>query len=443
MSAFRPVALLAIALVAWAAPAPASAATKIERVVSPGGIEAWYVREPTVPILTLDFIFRDAGSATDPAGREGLAEFQMGLLDDGAGELDALAFKRRAEELAIEMSFGAGRDRASGSLRTLSERREEAFRLLGLALARPRFDAAPLEESRARILAAIRRQDEDVRGTAGRTFFAKAFEGHPYARPGRGTLDSVGAIARADIERRHRDRLARDRLIVGAVGDVEPAELGRLLDVAFGGLPAKAAPAPAVAETRPGAQGVHVVRKAVPQAWAVFGLPGIKRDDPDYYAAYLMNYTLGGGGFVSRLYREVREERGLAYSVASYLALTDRAGLIMGSVGTANARFGESLALIRAAIVRMRDEGPSEQELADAKTYVTGSFPLGLDTNAKIASVLVGIQADNLGIDFLERRNALFERVSRADVMRAAKRLLDPDKLLVVVVGDPPELPGG
>ena len=441
MSLLRPLALLAVAFFACAA--PAHAATKIERVVSPGGIEAWYVREPTVPILTLDFIVRDAGSATDPAGKEGLAEFQMSLLDDGAGDLDVLAFKRRLEELAIDMSFGAGRDRASGSLRTLSERREEAFRLLGLALGRPRFDAAPLEETRARILAGIRRQDEDVRGTAGRTYFAKAFEGHVYARPGRGTLESVGGISRDDILRRHGERIARDKLYVGAVGDIEPAELGRLLDIAFGGLPAKAAPAPAIAETAPAAKGVHVIRKAVPQSWAVFGLPGLKRDDPDYYAAYLMNYTLGGGGFVSRLYREVREERGLAYSVASYLALTDRAGLIMGSVGTANARFGESLGLIRAAIARMRDEGPSEQELADAKTYVTGSFPLGLDTNAKIAGVLVGIQADNLGIDFLEKRNALFERVSRADVMRVARRLLDPDRLFVVVVGDPSDLPGG
>lgn len=439
----RRLGLLVLVAACLALAPPAGAASKIERVVSPGGIEAWYVREPSIPILTLDYTFRDGGATRDPAGQEGLAEFHMSLLDDGAGEHDALAFKQRLEELGVEMSFGAGRDRASGSLRTLSERRHEAFGLLGLALAKPRFDAAAIEETRGRILAAIRREGEDVRGTATRAWFAKAFDGHAYARTTRGTAESVAKIGAAELRARHSAALGRDRLIVGAVGDVEPAELGRLLDLAFGALPAKAAPAPAIKDAEPKARGVQVIRKSVPQAWAVFGLPGLKRDDPDYYAAYLMNYTLGGGGFVSRLYREVREERGLAYSVASYLALSDRAGLIMGSVGTANARFGESLGLIRAAVARMRDEGPSDQELADAKTYVTGSFPLGLDSNAKIAGVLVGIQAEKLGVDFLEKRNAHFERVSREDIMRVARRLLDPAKLFVVVVGDPADLPGG
>lgn len=435
--------VLFLALLAFALPQAATAANKILRVLSPGGIEAWYVREPTIPMLTLEWTIREAGSIRDPLGKEGLAEFHAALLDDGAGELDALAFKRRVEELGIEMSFGAGRERAGGSLRTLSERRDEAFGLLGLALARPRFDAGPVEETRARILAAIRREGEDVRGTASRAWFAKAFEGHAYGRNARGTLESVGALTRDDFVRRHGEALGRDRLIVGAVGDVEPAELGRLLDMAFAGLPAKATPAPKIEDTSPKTTGVQVIRKDVPQAWAVFGLPGVKRDDPDYYAAYLMNYVLGGGGFVSRLYREVREERGLAYSVASYLSPLDRVGLHMGAVGTANARFGESLALIRTNLERMRDRGPSETELADAKTYVTGSFPLGLDSNAKITGVLVAMQADALGIDYLEKRNAYFERVTLEDVKRVARRLLDPTKLFVVVVGNPPDLPGG
>jgi len=439
----RRLVLIALGLIALALPMPTTAASKIQRVVSPGGIEAWYVRETSIPMLNLEWTIREAGSIRDPLAKEGLAEFHMALLDDGAGELDALAFKHRLEETGIELGFGAGRERAGGTMRTLTARRDEAFSLLGLALARPRFDAGPVEETRARILAAIRREGEDVRGTASRAWFAKAFEGHAYGRNARGTLESIQAIGREDLLKRHGDALGRDRLIIGAVGDVEPAELGRLLDVAFGQLPAKAAPAPAVENTSPKATGVQVIRKSVPQAWAVFGLPGVKRDDPDYYAAYLANYVLGGGGFVSRLYREVREERGLAYSVASYLSPLERVGLHLGAVGTANARFGESLALIRANLERLRDQGLSADELADAKTYITGSFPLGLDSNAKIAGVLIAMQADRLGIDYLDRRNGYFEAVTLDNIRRVVARLYDPAKLFVVVVGEPTGLPGG
>ncbi|MBM3557764.1 MAG: insulinase family protein, partial [Alphaproteobacteria bacterium] len=227
-----------------------------------------------------------------------------------------------------------------------------------------------------------------------------------------------------------------------AVGDLPASEIARLADLAFAALPAAAAASPAVAEAVPAARGVNVIRRAIPQAQVAFGLPGVKRGDPDYYAAYLMNYVLGGGGFVSRLYREIREQRGLAYSVASYLAPMDHAGLYSGAVGTANERVAESIHLVKAAFSRMRDEGVSAAELADAKTYVTGSFPLGLDTNSKIAATLVAVQWDRLGIDFLRRRNALFEAVTVEDVARVAKRLLDPDKIYFVVVGDPAGLGG-
>ncbi|MBM3555775.1 MAG: insulinase family protein, partial [Alphaproteobacteria bacterium] len=410
MSALRRLLFLAL----WLLPI-AVGATEIQRVTTRAGIELWYVQEKSVPIVTVNFAFRRAGASGEPEGKEGLAEFHATLLKEGAGPHEGLAFRQRLERFGIDLSFDGGRDRVSGSLRSLTDHAEEAFTLLGHAMTRPLFAEGEVARARERTLAAIRRQDEDHRGSAWRKWMAESFPGHPYGRLTRGTLESVGALSRDDLLAQHR-RLGRDVLVLAAVGDLPASEIARLADLAFAALPAAAAVSPVVADAVPAARGVHVIRRAIPQAQVAFALPGVKRGDPDYYAAYLMNYVLGGGGFVSRLYREIREQRGLAYSVASYLAPMDHAGLYSGAVGTANERVGESIQLVKAAFARMRDEGVSAAELADAKTYVTGSFPLGLDTNSKIAATLVAVQWDRLGIDFLRRRNALFEAVTVEDV---------------------------
>jgi zinc protease len=180
-----------------------------------------------------------------------------------------------------------------------------------------------------------------------------------------------------------------------------------------------------------------IIRKSIPQSVAVFGLPGIKRDDPDWYAAYLLNYVLGGGGFSSRLMLEVREKRGLAYSVYSYLQPYDHTGILIGGVATENSRLADSLALIRETFKHLHHEGITQEELSAAKTYLTGSFALQFDGSERLAGLLVSMQHDHLGFDFLKRRNAMIEAVTLKDVRRVAGRLLDPDGLIVAVVGDP------
>jgi zinc protease len=428
---------LAVLALSVALLAPAAArATEIRTVTSPGGVAAWLVHEPSIPMISLELAFR-GGSALDPEGKEGLAHMVSGLLDEGAGEMESFAFQRRLEELAIEISFDASVDTFRVSLKTLSRHRDEAFRLLGLALASPRLDAAPIERIRQQIRTNLIRSLEDPDTIAGRRWFAEAFPDHPYGRPSQGTLDSIAAIERDDLAAFVAERLARDNVVVGAVGDIDGAELGRLLDLALSALPAAAKPY-RIAETRPASgDGVILVRKEIPQSVVVFGRAGLKRDDPDYYAAYVMNYVLGGGGFSSRLTEEVREKRGLAYSVYSYLYPLDHAGLIMGGVATANGRVAESVRIIRAELERLKRDGISKQELADAKTYLNGSFPLRLSSNGRIADMLVAIQLEDLGIDYIERRADLINGVTIADIARVAARLIEPRDLIVVVVGDP------
>lgn len=414
---------------------PARAVT-VEKVVSPGGIEAWLVRDHSNPILAVEMAFR-GGSSVEPAAKAGLAHMVASLLDEGAGPYDSQAFQARLEDLAIGLSFEAGKDSFRGHLKTLTENREAAFEMMRLALTKPRFDKEPVERIRSQILTSLARELQDPQSVASRAWFKTVFAGHPYATPTRGEPETVKAITTADLKGYARGWLARDTLVVGAVGDITPDQLGALLDKTFKELPAKA-PAIPVTDTAPKAPGkVDVIPRDNPQSVAVFGEAGIKREDPDWYAAYVMNYVLGGGGFSSRLTEEVREKRGLAYSVYSYLSPYEHAGLIIGGVATENARLKESLDLIRAEWKRMAEAGPTEKELADAKTYLTGSFPLQLDSTASIAGVLVAMQMDDLGIDYLDKRNGYMEAVTLEDVKRVARRLLDPARLTVVVVGKP------
>ena len=411
-------------------------AVEVQRVVSPGGIEAWLIEDRANPIISLDLAFR-GGAAHDPAGKEGLATLVSSVIDEGAGPLDSQAFQGELEQKAIRLSFDAGLDVFDGRLQTLTKNRDRAFELLRLALSEPRFDEEPVERIRAQILARIKARENDANRIAGRTFRKLLFGGHPYGRPVDGTLESIAAVTRDDLRDFVARRFARSNLVIGVSGDIAPEELARLLDETFGGLPAEPADE-VIADVEPAARGdLVVIEQAVPQSSVVLGHGGIMRADPDFYAAYVVNYILGGGGFASRLYEEVREKRGLAYSVYAYLNGLDHGALVVGGVGTANDRVAESIALMRQEWRRMAEDGPSAEELAAAKTYLTGSYPLRLTSTARIAGMLVGIQLEDLGIDYIDRRNGFIEAVTLEDARRVAARLYDPEALTVVVVGQP------
>jgi zinc protease len=430
--------LILVLLLAVAFAAPAGAVT-VERVVSPGGIEAWLIEDHSNPIIDMETAFR-GGSSAEPAAKAGLAYMTGALLDEGAGPYDSQAFQAKLDDLAIELSFDAGKDMMRGHLKTVTDNRDTAFELVRLAMTQPRFDKDAVERIRSQIQTILARERQSPETVADRAWYAAQFPGHPYGRSARGTPDTIKGLTVQDLRGWQKAHLARDNLIIAVVGDITPEALRPLLDATFGGLPARSAPV-MVPEAAPAAPGtVTVIERDNPQSVALLGQPGIKRADPDWYAAYVMNYILGGGGFSSWLTEEVREKRGLAYSTYSYLIPYDHAGLVMAGVATENSRMGQSLDLIRQQWTRMRDEGPDEQTLADAKTYLIGSFPLMLESTTSTADLLVRIQRDNLGIDFLDRRNDFIRAVTLADIRRVAKRLLDPSALAVVVVGKPGQL---
>ena len=416
---------------------PSLAATKIQHLISPGGIEAWFVQDATVPQIAMEYAF-GGGAAQDPADKPGVANMVASLIDEGSGDLDSKTFHERLDRRAIELSFSATRDYFRGSLRMLKDNKDEAFDLLHMALTSPHFDATDVERIRSQIVSGLRRDTTNPNALAGRKFLEIAYGDHPYGRQASGTLESIPTITVADMKDYVRRVIAKDTLKIAVVGDVDPATLGKLLDQTFGGLPAKASltPVPDIVAAKPPQRAF--VPLDVPQTVISFGGPGIMRHDPNFMAAYVVNHIIGGGGLSSRLYHEVREKRGLAYSVYQTLLWMDHSALFIGNTGTRADRAGETLDAVEKEIRRMAEEGPTQQELDEAKSYLKGSQMLQLDTSSKLASGLLQYQLDRLPIDYLEKRNAIVDAVTLADAKAVAKRLWGQG-LLTVIVGRAPQ----
>ncbi len=427
--------LTAIAIVVVAALSPA-AAVEIQQITSTKGIKAWLVEDHSIPLIAVRFAFR-GGAALDPADREGLATMLSGTLDEGAGGLTSQEFQKALKKDAVRLSFEAGRDNFYGRFQTLTQNRDSAFELLRLAVNEPRFDTEPVERIKAQITESLKRQENDPETVAIRTWMRIAFKNHPYARNTDGSVEGVGAVTPEDLRGLTERLFSKQNLVIAVVGDIDAATLSGLLDTTFGDLPQEANSK--IVPRAPVTNGPvrTIVDMDIPQSVIQFGHVGIMRNDPDFIPAYVMNHVLGGSGLTSRLMEEVREKRGLSYSVYSHLSPFEQAGLFLGGAATQNDRAGEALEIIERELKRMAEEGPTAQELAETTTYLTGSYALRFDTSTKIAGQILGIQLEELGIDYIDRRNSLIEAVTQEDVKRVAQRLLLPGSLIVTVVGQP------
>jgi zinc protease len=428
---------LGFALTACLQIAPAEAAAKIQHLVSPGGVEAWFVQDSTVPMVAMEYAFA-GGAAEDPADKPGVGNLVADTLDEGSADLDSKTFHERLDRRAIQLSFAVSRDYFRGSLRMLKDNMDEAFALLHGALTSPHFDAGDVERIRSQVMSSLKRDTTNPNALAGRKFLQMAFGDHPYGKQTSGSLQSVPTITVADLKDYTRRVLAKDTLKIAVVGDVDPATLGRLLDHTFGDLPARASLTPVanVEVAKPPERAF--IPLDVPQTVITFGSPGIMRHDPNFMASYVVNHILGGGGLSSRLYEDVREKRGLAYSIYGSLLWMEHSALFIGNTGTRADRAGETIDAIEKDVRRMAEEGPTQAELDEAKSYLKGSQMLALDTSAKLASGLLQYQLDQLPIDYLEKRNGLVDAVTLDDARNAASRLWG-NGLITVIVGRAPQ----
>lgn len=414
---------------------PARAATDIQQLTTPSGINVWLVEEHSIPFVALELRFR-GGTSLDTPGKRGAVNLMSALMEEGAGERDAQAFTQRLEELAASFSFNAGDDDFSVSAKFLTETQDETMALLRDALIAPRFDEDALERVRTQVISMLKSDDKDPDKIARKTFYSMAFGDHPYGTNREGSLESISAMARDDMLAAHRAALTLDRVYISAVGDITADQLVEMLDTLLAGIPAAGPQLPTRAPLGLGG-GTTVVEFDTPQSVVLFGHEGIRRQDPDFFPAFVMNMILGGGGFESRLMTRLREQEGLTYGVYSYLMQKDQAELFIGSVSSANDKVARAVELVRQEWERAVSDGFSAEEVQDAKTYLTGSYPLRFDGNGPIANILAGMQIDDFPVDYIASRNDKVKAVTVQDVNRVAKRLLQPDALRFVVVGKP------
>ena len=413
----------------------AFAEVNIQQITSDGGINAWVVEEPSIPFTALE-IRMIGGASLDLAGKRGATNLMTGLIEEGSGDMDAQAFQKRLDALAASFSFNVSDDIMSISARFLTENQDEVLALLHQALTEPRFDEDAIERVRAQVISGIAGDAKSPNRIAGSVFDGAAFAGHPYATSIDGTVESVTALTQADMFTAHRNTLTRDQIFVSAVGDISADEIGPMLDTLLGDLPETGPPA--IADVRFGlGGGVTVVPYDTPQSVALFGHDGIKRHDEDFFAAYILNGILGGAGFESRLMTEVREKRGLTYGIRSYLVPKLHAEMWIGQVASGNDTIAQAIQVTRDVWSDLAANGVTAEELAVTKTYLTGEYPLRFDGNAEIAEIMVGMQTIGLPPEYVINRNDYVEAVTIEDVNRVAAKLLRPEDLHFVVVGQP------
>jgi zinc protease len=414
-------------------------ATEVKEVVSPKGFTAWLVEEHALPLIAVKIAFKESGYAHDADGKEGRANMTAALLMEGAGDMDSRKFNEALESRAIALDMSADEDDFLVSLEALSEHKDKAFFYLGTALTKPRFDADAIERVRKQTQSAIIQQEQDPGFQLHRAWHQMAFGTHPYAKPEIGNKESVGKLGKDDLRYAASHYLTKENIIIAVVGDITPDELKKLLDTYLADLPARFEPDVTVKDVTVAASGNPVtIDFNIPQTMVAFGTGGVKRSDSDYFAAYVMNQVLGGGGsLTSRLGNEIREKRGLAYSVGTGVSPMTHSATWQGGFATRNEQAFAAKDVLISTLKDFVKNGPTDAEVSDAKQYITGSFVLNLDSNADIASFLLSMQLNHLGMDYLDKRNKMVEAVKRDDVFKMAKRLVDPDKLLIAMVGRP------
>ena len=410
----------------------ALAGVKIEHWVSPAGARVYFVESRVLPMLDVQVDFA-AGSMFDPEGKSGLAALTRSALDLGAGTRDETAIAEQLADIGAGLGGGADTDRANVTLRTLSakEKRSQALDILSSVLHQPRFDAAIFEREKARTIAGLKEAMTRPDAIAGKAFWAAMYPNHPYGR--QATPESISSLNRDDLAAFHARYYNAANASITLVGDLSRAEAEKIAETIAAGLPkgeAATPPAPPVVVTGKTLKLPHPAS----QAHIHIGLPAIERGNPDFFPLLVGNYTLGGGGFVSRLMKEVRDKRGYAYSVYSYFAPLRQTGPFQIGLQTKRSQAGDAIKVARDVLEGFLREGPSEDELAAAKANLTGSFPLRLDSNKKLLDNAAVIGFYGLPLDYLDQYQAKVQAVTADDIRQAFARRVSPANLVTVTV---------
>ncbi len=408
----------------------------VHEVKTEKGYNPWFIEDHYLPIISIKIAFSGSGNAYDPKDKLGLANMTTALLGEGAGNMSDFAYKKRLEEIATDISFSTDEDNFYISLKTLKPNLEESLKLLNLVITQPNFKDDSVARIKKQLQISLKKSEEDPEYVAGKKFKETIFAGHPYSNPQDGTIEGIEKINRQDLLAFVKNNFTKENAVISIVGDLKEKEIVESLDK-FITLPDKRTEHKEIPEfVFPTGGKLVSIEKSLPQTVVIFGMQGIKRSDKDFYPAYLMNHILGGGGFESRLMDSVREKNGLAYTVYSSLDTMKHAGLFSGYVATDSSKVKKSIELVKQEINKMGKNGATQKELDDARDYLIGSFPLKMTKNENLSAFLTVMQLENLGKDFIEKRNSYMKAVTLEQIKNISAKLLNTDKMIMVVVGN-------
>ncbi|HYB91629.1 MAG TPA: pitrilysin family protein [Candidatus Binataceae bacterium] len=426
----------AAALIAVAAAAPKANALEIKRMTLSNGAVLLVSEEHQLPMVTLSIAF-DAGSRRDPAGKAGLASLTAHCLSQGTRELSAADFNQKVDFMGSAVSVDAGRDWANASLTSLTKYEAETLHLLAGIVTDPGLRDADIERKRTEQVAGIKAEEERPGYPATVKFTRSLFGDAPYGHPVEGYADSVAKLTAEDVRSFYRDHYKLGSAVIAVTGDVHADEIKVLLEKQLSGIRGAVAsqPVPPPPSVAPGLH-LNVIDRNVTQANVILGFGGIERSNPDYYRLQVMNYILGGGGFSSRLVKVVRSREGLAYSVGSGFSAGKFAGAFSVGLETKNASANQAIKLVLDQIREIQEKPVSDEELDGAKKYLIGSFPLSIDRQSGIASFMLGVELNGLGLDYADKFPKLIQAVTKEDVQKVARTYLHPDSVLIVAVAN-------
>ena len=408
----------------------------VQEISTKKGITFWFVEDHSVPLLSMSISFK-GGAYFDEIGKEGTSSFVASLLDEGSGELDSINFQERMKSLGMKLRFSSSKDNFSGTFQTVSENITESFNLLKLAINHPAFNKNAIEKIRNQVNASLKIQESDIQYLASKNFDESFYNNHKFSRSDTGTIESIKKIKKEDLKKYVKKYFTKSNLVIGVSGDITKDKLIKLIDSTFGNLDDGKNISFLIPKFNSLNKGKKVVTKETPQTSVVFGQRGLKREDEDFFAARIANYVLGGGGFQSKLYKKIREENGLVYSIYSYLIPFTNDGIIIGGFQTKNSSVYETIDLLKDEWDAAKKKGLTQEELDNAKSYFIGSFSRNYTSTLAIANLLETIQFYNLGIDYFQRREKIIKNLTLENINEVSKNIFNTKKLFFSIVGKP------
>ena len=412
-----------------------SDAIQFESLETKNGIKFWLIEDKALPLVSISFSFK-GGSILDPVGKSGVTNLMTSLLDEGTQNFTASEYRLFKRENGIKISFSTSKERIEGTFQVVKPRLQEGFYLLHESINKAKFPINEIKKVKSQVEASIKIDNSNISTIASNKFNKFFFKDKLIGRNTKGSLETLGNISRDDIQSIYRSSFIKNRLVIGISGDIEPDLAKKYVDYVFGDLPSKKFINP-ISMLEDLNKGMKIIEMKTPQTTVVFGQKGLGRKDKEYFAARVINYVLGGGGFQSRLYKEIREANGLVYSIYSYLLPYEYAGVIVGGFQTRNQNVGKTIEKVKTEWNRIKTEGITKIELQNAKTYYKGSFSRNFTSTLSIASLLMIVQYYDLGEDYFDKRDLIIDNLKLNELNNLAKNLFDSETLFFMIVGEP------